>query len=64
MASGITPDVVIEPGAPDSTDDQLDRALGIVLAGLGGSPSPSVVAGASPSLVPVPSAPFGSPVAS
>ena len=61
---GITPDVVIEPGAPDGADVQLDRALGIVLAGLDGSPSPSVVAGASPSPVPVPSAPLGSPVAS
>jgi carboxyl-terminal processing protease len=61
---GITPDVVIQPGTQDGADAQLDRGLGIVLEGLDGSPRPSIVAGASPSLMPVPSAPLGSPVAS
>jgi carboxyl-terminal processing protease len=62
---GITPDVVVEPGAPDGADVQLDRALGIVLEALGGAPSPPVLVGPSPSPSAVPShAPFGSPAAS
>ncbi|MET0771952.1 MAG: S41 family peptidase [Candidatus Limnocylindrales bacterium] len=62
---GITPDVLVEPGAPDAADAQLDRALGLVLAALDGTPGPSAATGASPSPPPVPaSAPLGSPVAS
>jgi carboxyl-terminal processing protease len=53
---GITPDVVVEPGAPDGTDVQLDRALGIVLAALDGAPASPVLVGASPSPSALPSA--------
>jgi carboxyl-terminal processing protease len=61
---GITPDVVVQPGPPDGADVQLDRALGIVLAALGDAPSPSGIAGRSPSPSAVPSVPLGSPAAS
>jgi carboxyl-terminal processing protease len=62
---GITPDVVVEPGPPDGADVQLDRALAIVLAALGATPSPSGIASVSPSASASPGAPHPvSPAAS
>jgi carboxyl-terminal processing protease len=54
---GITPDVVVEPGAPDGPDTQLARALDIVVSTLDG-------ATASTSPRPVSPAPSGLPSAS
>jgi carboxyl-terminal processing protease len=60
---GITPDVIVEPGAPDGADSQLERALGIVLDALGHEPSPSIIASDPPSAVPS-DPPLASPAAS
>lgn len=46
---GITPDVVVEAGAPGTEDAQLARALEIVLEALDGTPTPSMAADASAS---------------